>query len=270
MRRHGYVAHVPIGLLLAFLFVFVGGGGPANARACTQRASAVRDTPLYQQAPQFITGRGVVYGRQVSVLWQGISVFICDQVTIGLWPAGQLWYRIAFWNKAWSYAWASARDIRVEGSGSAGPHPAALPAALAAPGPAGPPLTSAQSLPAIGPPQAPPPGQTPPPPPPIFEATAPTDESPLLVFYGISFVAIVIGMVAKTLVDIFGSSEPAKPGRLIRSTMVPLLVSPMVFLGFMQSASLTVRGISGFIVLLCLAFQSGFFWQTVMSIKKPQ
>jgi hypothetical protein len=44
----------------------------------------------------------------------------------------------------------------------------------------------------------------------------------------------------------------------------------MVFLGFMQSASLTVRGISGFIVLLCLAFQSGFFWQTVMSIKKPQ
>jgi hypothetical protein len=59
-------------------------------------------------------------------------------------------------------------------------------------------------------------------------------------------------------------------GQIVRETMVPLLVSPMVFLGFMQSASLKISGNGGFIVLLCLAFQSGFFWQTVLNIKKAQ
>jgi hypothetical protein len=123
--------------------------------------------------------------------------------------------------------------------------------------------------PEVGAPQQPPPGQTPPPAP-GFESAIRTDDSALRVFYAMSFIAILIGMAAKTLVDVFESSGPMQRGQIVRETMVPLLVSPMVFLGFMQSASLKISGNGGFIVLLCLAFQSGFFWQTVLNIKKAQ
>lgn len=83
-----------------------------------------------------------------------------------------------------------------------------------------------------------------------------------------SFVLLVLGMVAKTLVDVIELPEPVPLRVHFRRSLLPLLVSPMVFLGFMQSAQLAVETVSGFVLLLLLAFQNGFFWQTIINAKR--
>jgi hypothetical protein len=115
---------------------------------------------------------------------------------------------------------------------------------------------------------APPPGSVPPSP--ARDDAPKPDESALIEFYAWCFAAMILGMVAKALVDVFESTERVQPAKLVRRAGTPLFVSPVVFLGFMQSAGLDVKGTTGFLVLLCLAFQNGFFWQTVMNLKRTQ
>ena len=45
---------------------------------------------------------------------------------------------------------------------------------------------------------------------------------------------------------------------------MPLLVSPIIFLGIMKSADATATAqLTSFISLACVAFQNGFFWHTL-------
>ena len=71
------------------------------------------------------------------------------------------------------------------------------------------------------------------------------------------FVAMILGMVAKTTFDSLTMAVPFE----WRKFLIPLLVSPIVYgsvLQFTQNSS-TDR-----ILMLIFGFQNGFFWQDVL------
>ncbi len=266
MRLNRFLVYAFAGLAVVVMVLLPGEPKSAEAQACTRKARAVRTTPLYAQAPRFITGRGLVYGSQVATLPQGVLVYICDQTTVGFGFSSRIWYRAGYWvNKAWGYAWVLADDVKMEGALQfLNPRWGVFIASAAA---GSPPALTAQPAapPGAASATAPPPGATPPD---ELPGAAPKrDESALVELYVYGFVLLVAGMVAKTLFDFLEKPEPVRLRRLARQAIIPLLVSPMVFLGFMQSASLTVENRAGFVVLLLLAFQSGFFWHTVINPK---
>jgi hypothetical protein len=104
-------------------------------------------------------------------------------------------------------------------------------------------------------------GQPPPNPPP---------GAPPLNLY--SFIAMVLGIIAKNFYDVFGKGQDwalTPKGFLIR-LIPPLMISPVIFLFFIRVADFQVKESSGFIVLYLFAFQNGFFWQDLLARGGPQ
>jgi len=95
-------------------------------------------------------------------------------------------------------------------------------------------------------------------------------EGALAEFYPWSFVALIVGMAARVGQDALESEKGKTLRTVVREMLTPLFVSPIVFLGFMQTAKVMVTDLQGYLILLLLAFQSGFFWQTVMNTRKPK
>ena len=85
----------------------------------------------------------------------------------------------------------------------------------------------------------------------------------LLKLYAPFFVAMLIGMVAKTIVDYLDAWDKTAIWVHLRNGMTSVLVSPIVFLGFLTAGQFGTSK-QTFIVLSLLAFQNGFFWQTIL------
>lgn len=69
------------------------------------------------------------------------------------------------------------------------------------------------------------------------------------------YVAMVAGMVAKTLFDHFTGGS----GWAWRRVIIPMLVSPLIY----GTVFKIVRGSSETVLMLIFGFQNGFFWQDV-------
>jgi hypothetical protein len=94
--------------------------------------------------------------------------------------------------------------------------------------------------------------------------------SSLWLFYGWAFLAICLGMAAKSAFDWLQQGGNLVPHDYLVRTLPPLLVSPMVFLSLSQLGNIQFGPDGhGFLVSLCTAFQSGFFWQTVLVRSTP-
>jgi len=79
------------------------------------------------------------------------------------------------------------------------------------------------------------------------------------------FVAVCVGMAAKGLFDWL--EEPGfAAAEYRRKTLRALLVSPIVFLGFTSLGNFDFGSapLGTLLIYLCMAFQNGFFWQTVL------
>ncbi|HZF26382.1 MAG TPA: hypothetical protein VEZ88_08980 [Steroidobacteraceae bacterium] len=90
----------------------------------------------------------------------------------------------------------------------------------------------------------------------------------LSALYGPLFIAMLIGMIIKVAVDLVDAwGQPAPQGSRLRSHLrngaIAILVSPIVFLGFLNAGEFSGAR-QTFLVLALLAFQNGFFWQTVL------
>ncbi len=72
-------------------------------------------------------------------------------------------------------------------------------------------------------------------------------------------------MLAKTILDIVRLAYPIGVRVLARQLIPPLLLSPVVFLGFVRSADFELNGDGSMLVVFLFAFQSGFFWQDVLA-----
>ena len=79
---------------------------------------------------------------------------------------------------------------------------------------------------------------------------------------------MVLGMLAKAVVDWLDEPGWSSIRPHVRSGLIALLVSPIVFLGFLNAGQFSVST-QAFLVLMLLAFQNGFFWQTVLKRADP-
>ncbi len=94
-----------------------------------------------------------------------------------------------------------------------------------------------------------------------------------------SFLFMVFGIVAKDTFDFFTRIRGRFSLRAFaKSLVVPLVVSPIVFLGIVRNVDLLPANAtsSGMLALFLFAFQNGFFWQDVLpapasgrSVKRP-
>ncbi len=97
----------------------------------------------------------------------------------------------------------------------------------------------------------------------VAKEPGPASLSDLGELYWPLFVAMLLGMLAKAGVDWLDASDKAMMWQHLRNAVVSVLVSPIVFLGFLSAGQFSTST-QTFVVLCLLAFQNGFFWQTVL------
>jgi hypothetical protein len=230
----------------------------ADAQKFDRRAVVTSATDVYERVPQFVTGRGW-QGNRIASLPPSTQVYVCAERSADFGLSSKVWLQIAFRNSRggkgeWAYGWVMKEAVtaaRVEPGYSifrvafADDAPAGgrkVEWDLGAPPPAPPAADSGPGVPGGG----------------------STTLGDLTVLYGPLFIAMLLGMVAKTAVDCLDSSN--RRGALIehiRNGSIAILVSPIVFLGFLQAGEFGAST-QAFLVLWLLAFQNGFFWQTVL------
>jgi hypothetical protein len=242
----------------------------ASAQRCSQKAIITSTADLYERPPRFTTGVGW-QGNRIAVLSPNTQVYICSSKSVDFGFSSKVWDEVAFLSdRRWQYGWVLEDNITPWHGGlrrgdlggwSAG---MALAAEVPAP-PAG--EASQWSL-----------GDTPPP------APAPPSASGLAssgveassvtfgdlgVLYAPLFVAMLLGMIAKAFVDYLDAVDTRRALKeQTRNGLVAVLVSPIVFLGFLTAGQFGSSK-QTFLVLSLLAFQNGFFWQTVLKRDHP-
>lgn len=232
---------------------------------CNRRGRITQDTDVYRQVPSFVTGRGW-RGEIVATLRGNTQVYVCGERSASFGFSTKTWVQIAFEGagRNWQYGWVLKEHMTMASSGrreidiGATSFPIAV--AFAGETPTGPAGKDAWTL---GPPPALPPMQS------EDKSVASVKESgsaslsDLGELYWPLFVAMLLGMLAKAGVDCLDATDTAVIWQNVRNAAVALLVSPIVFLGFLSAGQFSAST-QTFIVLCLLAFQNGFFWQTVL------
>jgi hypothetical protein len=78
---------------------------------------------------------------------------------------------------------------------------------------------------------------------------------------------MVAGMIAKALFDLSRKRRMWLGAKAFSVRLIPsLVVSPMVFLGFIKTAEISIAGDLSILILFLFAFQNGFFWEDVLSM----
>jgi hypothetical protein len=86
-------------------------------------------------------------------------------------------------------------------------------------------------------------------------------------FYVVVFGGLLFGMLAKAFFDEL--EEPTfSTQRTMRRSLKALLVSPIVAIGILQGGNYGFTSTFSFWVSLFIAFQNGFFWQTLLRSPK--
>ena len=251
--------------LLRFSVIFAAGivlawPGLVLAQRCETRAVISVDTDVYESLPRFVTGRGW-QGTVKARLAAGTPVFVCWEQATQFGLTTKAWRQIAFRSSrnTTEYGWVM-KDFTRQGALERG-----APSLLAALSPLGaawaetpPPREPDIKWSAQDPPPQPPAASTP-----AVNAVPEDMLHELIVLYGPLFLAMVLGMVSKATADWLDKPVRSSVTRHVRSGMIAVLVSPIVFLGFLNAGQFSVNT-QTYLVLLLLAFQNGFFWQTVL------
>ena len=248
--------------LLAFLCALLGPVSIAAAQDCNVSAAVTRETPVYARpATEFNTANGWVYGSPVAVLGAKVRVFVCTQRTVRFGVIAQNWSQIAYWSSGkWQHGWVVSDNIERAAADQPSTWGASLPQLIfLVPSARAQPLVISESPPADAGAAPPPPGPSSP------DGAANADGSAVANFYVVLFVCVVLGMGAKILFDTIVDQKGLNLKARIRAGLLPILVSPIVFLGIMQGADATSAAtLTSFIAVACTAFQNGFFWHTIL------
>ncbi len=224
------------------IWVIVGLLAP-SAAAAVPPSDSIKTTvalPVYNEPPRFLTGRGWVLGSQVATIPGQATVRVFERRSIGFFLWSTPWLRVRYDGPTGVVqGWVYGGTVAVSGVGK---NPLAWLAALALP-------TPAFAEPAPPAPRAA--GGTP-----AAGQGTPASWPP----YAMMFVAVCAGMAAKGLFDGFRAAEYR------RKTLRALLVSPMVLLAFSSLGDFDFGSapLRTLLIYLGMAFQNGFFWQTVL------
>jgi hypothetical protein len=231
---------------------------------CDRRGRIIQDSDVYKQMPKYVTGSGW-QGERVTTLRSHTQVYICGEQSAAFGFSTKTWLQIAYEgaNRGWQYGWVlkdaviilSSRLREIDSSRYA----------LITDAFAGEPAPTVQDQTPwkLGPPPAAPPQQSEEKSASVTKEAGPASLSDLGELYWPLFVAMLLGMLAKAGVDWLDSSDKSLMRQHLRNALVAILVSPIVFLGFLSAGQFSTST-QTFVVLFLLAFQNGFFWQTVL------
>jgi hypothetical protein len=196
----------------------------AQGGDCAQQARVRVSTDVYDRPPMFYTADGWKLGQVVGHIERGRTVRVCEEREVGFFGVQQ---------KGWVRIQAPAGWIfRGKIAASAGSRFSLVTPAYAedADEP-----DAGTGLPEL-------------------------DAGP---FYAVIFGGLLFGMLAKAFFDEL--EEPAfSTQRTMRRSIKALLVSPMVAIGILQGGNYGFTSTFSFWVSLFIAFQNGFFWQTLL------
>ena len=187
---------------------------------------------VHADVPKFSTAQGWVSGQVMARLPKGTPILICEERRVGFIGGQKLWLRIQFGQG--QEGWTFGEGTVTSALGGQGLLPRAVSFLW-------PQEAYAQETPGV-----------------------PPDTNPVAwQFYVLVFGGVCLGMAAKALFDLL------EHGRLSlrlygRKTLSSLLVAPMVLQGILQYGDLGIQGSTGLFAFLGMAFQNGFFWQTVL------
>lgn len=254
---------IPIWGLMLFVifFAIISTVSTARAQDCKIKTTTLIETPVFEKpATQFNTSKGWVYGKPLAILAPNVTVFVCDEQTVRFGVISQGWSEIAYWAKGkWQHGWVVTQNLQRAAADLESMFLARIKQFLSIPS------VHAQS-PVIG--ENPPANAGPPPPAPAAETTKSATEtvaSDLYRFYVWLFGFMILGMMGKIMFDMLIETGKIEWKARARAGILPLIVSPIVFLGIMNAAdSNAAATVSSFIALCCSAFQNGFFWHTIL------
>jgi hypothetical protein len=261
--RSTYMHH---SLYMIIFVIFLISPLVAGAQQCERRAVIQQESDVYQSPPHYVTGMGW-QGERTDVLPNGTQVLECTERSVAFGFSSVIWSQIAYRRGSdWRYGWILQETLHFVSYKRGQPatlkraSDAFMPVALqvvanntagqadrwlipdSAPAPSAPPNVA-------GMPQASP-------------ANQPTLGMQLILYWPL-FVAMLFGMIAKAAVDLVEEWNKELVVWHLRNGLVAILVSPIVFLGFLNAGNFNLSQ-QTFLVLLMLAFQNGFFWQTIL------
>ena len=87
---------------------------------------------------------------------------------------------------------------------------------------------------------------------------------------GVAFFFVITGMIGKVVYDELDSGKAPSISSTfnLSKCLKALIVAPIVFLTFLNVGDFSFQTEMAVIIFLCLAFQNGFFWQTVLPTRK--
>jgi hypothetical protein len=245
--------------VLTIVFLLLSASG--FAQQCTKRSALVADSDVFDSPPSYVTGSG--WRGHIEVrLSAGTAVYICRQTQVDFGFSSKTWVQIAYRSGSqWpTYGWVISDALRTSSTAPLNfPSLAFLiPAAHADTGPTA--DTNENQLP-----------ETPPAVPPLTSNASAggsvgnmsLGSADLFNLYIPLFVAMILGMFAKVVVDLLDTWDKGILWGHLRNGIIAILVSPIVFLGLLTAGQFS-GSTQTFVVLALLAFQNGFFWQTVL------
>jgi hypothetical protein len=235
----------------------------AAQSTCNRRGRITQDTDVYQQIPSYVTGSGW-RGDRIATLRGNTQVYVCGERSVAFGFSARTWVQIAFESASrnWQYGWVLKEYITIASSGHREPAIAtSFPIAVAFAGE--PRAGQEKDAWTLGPPPALPPLQSEDKSASGVKETGATSLSDLGELYWPLFLAMVLGMLAKAGVDWLDAADSSTMWQHMRNAVVAILVSPIVFLGFLTAGQFSTST-QTFVILCLLAFQNGFFWQTVL------
>jgi hypothetical protein len=86
----------------------------------------------------------------------------------------------------------------------------------------------------------------------------------------IAFIFVIFGMIAKVAYDEVDKRQQLSVRRIFNlgECIKALIVAPMVFAAFLVAGNFTFNNEIAVLIFFCMAFQNGFFWQTVIPTTK--
>lgn len=239
--------------------------GAAFSLECTKKTTTTAYTVVYESPPRYVTGSGW-QGTQTDQLAKGTTVYICREQNLAFGFTTRTWVQVQYRlgdSREWKNGWIPSETLTMRrDSDSHG-----LFAMLIVPANAeeSPPQTAASTSTEELPPPLPPAASTGPS---SLDSATAISWWDLCTLYGPLFLALVLGILAKVGVDCLDdwNNLTVRNHMLrghVRNGLIALLVSPIVFLSFLSTGQFPAAK-QTFLILALLAFQNGFFWQTVL------
>lgn len=222
--------------------VLLAGASTWASAQCHQTATTTSDTTVHSSEPAFSTAGGWQLAEVIATLPAGTQVSVCEHKDIGLFGIGtRTWLRIQFDGGRSGWVFKGNTNLAAVAPASPGFRFSLISEAVAA------------------------------------ESTSPGNGLPSdalpgsglgrWLFLMIAALCVLLGIIGKLIYD--GVGDTPRPNPIWRCVKIEncikaVIAAPLALTAFLQIGDFTLKSETATLVCLCMAFQNGFFWQTLL------